>query len=455
MRCPDIPADETERLIALAQYGLDAAHPLNTLDSVVEVAVRLFDVPAAAVNLVGDTEVFFASSFGIGECDMRREVSFCAHAVNGGDVMVVPDARLDPRFHDNPLVEDGLIVFYAGVPLRAPSGHALGALCIVDARARSDLDARERESLRLLARLAAEKMELRRLEVAPEAGLGSFEDRSALSPDAVVGFDAAMHIDGWNARAAAMFGLSREAVIGQPLDILVCETDQPAMRAVVTRVLGSAELSGSATGLVAQSGDGATFEAEFVWLQREGGQFAAIVRAIAADSDERRALYDLSRFDSLTGLANHLQLRSHADAALGAGQQPALIFLDLRKFGALNAWQGHAVGDMVLCVVARRLRAVAPPGAVVARSHGSLFALLLPDCPDPGEALALARKALAAVTVPIVLGRRALRIECSCGVALAGTDAVTQAGLIARAEQALAQAKQSDADAPVCLDGAA
>ena len=52
---------------------------------------------------------------------MSRDVSFCAHAINQEDVMVVLDATTDERFHDNPLVtgEAGLR-FYAGVPLLSP-----------------------------------------------------------------------------------------------------------------------------------------------------------------------------------------------------------------------------------------------------------------------------------------------------------------------------------------------
>ncbi|MBO9631459.1 MAG: GAF domain-containing protein, partial [Shinella sp.] len=171
--------------MALSEHGLDTDHGLPSLDPIVEIAARRFDVPAAAVNMIGDDEVFFAASCGIGEADMRRDVSFCAHAINQDEVMVVPDARLDPRFHDNPLVTGGMILFYAGVPLKSPSGHALGALCIVDNTPRAALSEAERAGLSDLARLAAEQLELRRLEVAA-VGEG-FEMRAAVSPDAVVG----------------------------------------------------------------------------------------------------------------------------------------------------------------------------------------------------------------------------------------------------------------------------
>src|ERR1700753_3656523 len=127
MRCPAAIADESGRLISLAQYGLDEKLGFPDLDPIVKIASQLLDFPAAAVNMIGDDHVFFAASTGIGDCNMSRDVSFCAHAILGDEIMVVPDATLDERFHDNPLVTtENPIRFYAGVPLKAPSGHALG-----------------------------------------------------------------------------------------------------------------------------------------------------------------------------------------------------------------------------------------------------------------------------------------------------------------------------------------
>lgn len=166
MRCPNAIPNEHERILALSEYGLGPDVDLPSLYPVVEIAAKVFGTPAAAVNMIGSDRVFFAASTGIGECDMGRDVSFCAHAITQDGVMVVEDAALDPRFHDNPLVTEGLIRFYAGVPLRAPSGHALGALCVVDSRPRTQFDEQDRARLKDLASMAADKLELRRLEVA-------------------------------------------------------------------------------------------------------------------------------------------------------------------------------------------------------------------------------------------------------------------------------------------------
>ncbi len=169
MKCPPPLPSETERLRALSEYGLDARRALPSLDPVVRIASRMFNMPVSAINMIGSDHVFFAASTGFEETDMRRDVSFCAHAVLQDDVMVVPDARLDERFHDNPLVCGAASIrFYAGVPLNSPEGHPLGALCVIDTEPHTDFSEEDKDRLRELARMASDRLELRRVEVNAE-----------------------------------------------------------------------------------------------------------------------------------------------------------------------------------------------------------------------------------------------------------------------------------------------
>lgn len=169
MKCPPILPTEDERLKALSEYGLAEERPLPSLESVVRIAARMFGMPVAAVNMIGSDHVFFAASHGIGEVDMSRDVSFCAHAITQSGVMVVPDAMMDERFHDNPLVTGAAgLRFYAGAPLLSQNGLALGALCVIDNKPHQDFSPEDQSRLRELANMATDRLELRRVEASAE-----------------------------------------------------------------------------------------------------------------------------------------------------------------------------------------------------------------------------------------------------------------------------------------------
>src|SRR5437660_3237533 len=115
---PALPADEPERLAALQALNVLDTPPEERFDRITRVAGRLFGVPIALVSLVDASRQWFKSVQGLAERETAREVSFCGHAILGDDAFVVPDARSDPRFADNPLVTGPLQVrFYAGQPL--------------------------------------------------------------------------------------------------------------------------------------------------------------------------------------------------------------------------------------------------------------------------------------------------------------------------------------------------
>ncbi|MBB4615347.1 sensor histidine kinase [Novosphingobium taihuense] len=129
--------------------------PLNdheTLQTITDFAATLCEAPIALVSFVETERQWFPARIGLAAKETPRDQSFCAHAMLGKDIMVVPDASLDDRFKQNPLVTgDPNIRFYAGAPLISDEGVQLGALCVIDPEPRADLTPAQRQGLQILA----------------------------------------------------------------------------------------------------------------------------------------------------------------------------------------------------------------------------------------------------------------------------------------------------------------
>jgi diguanylate cyclase (GGDEF)-like protein len=153
-----LPDNETQRLRSLRALDLLDTPPEERFDRLTRVARRLFDTPIALMSLVDADRQWFKSRPGLDFPQTPREHSFCAHAILGEGVFVVPDALEDERFRDNPLVRSfPEIRFYAGCPVRAPDGSALGTLCVIDHEPR-EVREDDVEALRDLAGLAEQEL---------------------------------------------------------------------------------------------------------------------------------------------------------------------------------------------------------------------------------------------------------------------------------------------------------
>ncbi len=131
---PVIPANEKERLEALYSYELLDDENKKEFDEIARLAASISETPISLITLVDSSIQWHKGKYGEIGSFIDRDNSFCAHAINDSDNnLIVPDAKLDPRFSLNPLVNgEPHITFYAGIPLTSPDGFPLGALCVID-----------------------------------------------------------------------------------------------------------------------------------------------------------------------------------------------------------------------------------------------------------------------------------------------------------------------------------
>ena len=159
---PAVSGDEAARLEALRRYRILDTGPERSFDDLTLLASYICGTPMALITLVDADRQWFKSRIGISLTETARAVSFCAHAIEHRDLFIVPDARRDERFHDNPFVTgEPEIRFYAGAPLVTPDGHALGTLCVLDRMPRT-LSREQLEALTALCRQTEGQLELRR-----------------------------------------------------------------------------------------------------------------------------------------------------------------------------------------------------------------------------------------------------------------------------------------------------
>jgi diguanylate cyclase (GGDEF)-like protein len=153
MIAPPHLADEARRLTSLHRLKILDTAPEERFDRITRLAKTLFGMPAAAVTLIDRDRQWFKSSVGMSIVETARGVSFCGHTIASEDMLVVPDATLDARFEDNPLVTgEPRVRFYAGSPLWLPDGSKVGALCLLDWRPRA-FSSEDRTLLKDLARM--------------------------------------------------------------------------------------------------------------------------------------------------------------------------------------------------------------------------------------------------------------------------------------------------------------
>ncbi|MBV8165493.1 MAG: GAF domain-containing protein [Alphaproteobacteria bacterium] len=157
----EIAAEEAGRIAALVQYNILDSRAEEPFDRLADIAAELFDAPIALVSLVDGARQWFKSKVGLTAQEMPRDWGFVSRVIARKAVLVIPDTAKEATLKEGG-PKSAPIRFFAGAPLLTGDGHALGAVCVLDRRARKNLSAHERRLLQHLADIVMEQIELRR-----------------------------------------------------------------------------------------------------------------------------------------------------------------------------------------------------------------------------------------------------------------------------------------------------
>ena len=160
IEAPPFP-NEQQRIASLKLLQLLDTPIEERFERITRMVCRLLDVPIAIFNLIDDQRQYYKSVRGLPNTEASLEGAFCTHALHEEQMMLVPNASKDERFHDNPFVNgDRLNVgFYAGCPVRTPDGMPVGTLCAIDTQPR-EMTPEQLETLNDLASMVETELRL-------------------------------------------------------------------------------------------------------------------------------------------------------------------------------------------------------------------------------------------------------------------------------------------------------
>jgi diguanylate cyclase (GGDEF)-like protein/PAS domain S-box-containing protein len=255
--------------------------------------------------------------------------------------------------------------------------------------------------------------------------------------------DADGHFDYVNGAWCRTLGYDLDALRGRTMADICAPESWPAYRQGLARLMAGEALPPFETTFLTREGRRVIVAGK---LYRDNepthppgawGTFRDITQQRALEADLRHQ----ATHDALTGLPNRAYFMHRLTDALAMPYlSPAVLFIDLDGFKAINDRFGHAAGDVVLVTTAQRLSRVAP-AATVARLGGAEFAILLSHCADDGAAIALAERLAAALAPPIAIGEAHAHIRASIGIARHSVPDEDAEALLGHADAQMYRAK--------------
>ena len=463
----DLPYDETSRLAALHALALLDSEPEKEFDALVALAAELLGCPTALITLIDRTRLWIKASTTPGLNELDRDIAFCDRTIRQDVPMIVDDLAADVRFHDNPMVIDAGMRFYAGTAIHVADGRGvrqpIGTLCVLDTSPRS-LNAAGHAALKHLASLAealiaARRTALEALRIATTGeelvGQLARNDRIFRQAEriAMIGSWRLSVPDSeleWSENVYRIHGLpvGQKPPLSEALDFY-----PPHARAKVTATLAHAIEAGEAfdleADLVTADGHHRRVRAAGEPEMRDGivqaivGVFQDITERHGLETQLRRSAYT----DALTGICNRAAFDRELDTAMqrarGDGTPLMLALIDLDGFKSINDSLGHDAGDEVLKLTATALTQPWLRDCFAARIGGDEFAVVITDPATIARPDQLRADLESALRVSVEAGGITMTSAGSVGLATFDDDCRSLRDFARRADAMLYAAKRA------------
>jgi diguanylate cyclase (GGDEF)-like protein/PAS domain S-box-containing protein len=304
-----------------------------------------------------------------------------------------------------------------------------------------------RENSRLLAERARRESDER------------FRALAANSSDAVVLVDRHGVVTDATPAVGRVLGVDGSRLVGRPISRLVHADDAERIQAFIADVAAGRSVN--------QPFEWRLWDVAGVWRQVETiaanllddpsvGQIVLTTRDVRERKTLERQLTQIALHDLLTDLPNRTLFHDRVGQALASASRDqhdtTVLSLGLDGFTRVNESLGHALGDLALQEVSRRLRASIRTADTCARLGGDEFGVLLDGHSTAEEALAAAHRILAALREPIDIADSPIHLTASMGVSTALPTETDAGSLLRRAETARSVARTAGGDRAVVFE---
>jgi diguanylate cyclase (GGDEF)-like protein/PAS domain S-box-containing protein len=169
------------------------------------------------------------------------------------------------------------------------------------------------------------------------------------------------------------------------------------------------------------------------------GVFSDITKRKETEAELRR----LANSDTLTGLPNRSYFQTNQTLLVNKKIPHALLVFDLDNFKKINDSMGHEVGDVLLCQVAKRMRAVGRKQDTVYRLGGDEFSIIIENTNDIHTITSIAKEVLTTIAQPLKLKNQEVVLFSSLGIVLYPEDGISPQELLKNADTAMYHAKNN------------
>jgi diguanylate cyclase (GGDEF)-like protein/PAS domain S-box-containing protein len=286
------------------------------------------------------------------------------------------------------------------------------------------------------------------------------------APFSIIATDPAGTVTAMNPAAENLTYYRKHELIGQHSMVILHDAMEMSARAVQLSKDLERPISAGFSSLIAKPKQGQTDEQEWTYVRKDGSRIwvnlamTALKTAgekitgylgIAFDITERKKLTEyvnhLAHHDQLTGLPNRVLLDDRMRQAIQRAKRNrhkvAVFMVDIDHFKRINDSLGHAAGDSLLDLVAKKLCSAVRGTDTVARMGGDEFVIVMPEFRDQKDAERCAEAIIQKVATPTTLGNREVNVTVSVGLCIFPDCARDADSLLKNADAAMYEAKES------------